>query len=191
MKCGGRIALGLAGGYLLGRKRNGRMLLLLGAALASRNLAGAAARRGTDSLTSSPQVAGLIDQGREAMVAMLSSRIESLTDQLHSRTEALRRPGMPGGEEAEEPEQPEPPSDEEEDEYEGAESPESPEADEAEEEYEQDEEAEESPEEEESEPEPARQRRRPRESPARQRAAQSSGRTTQGRRRAPAGQSRR
>jgi hypothetical protein len=159
------------------------MLLLLGAALASRNLAGKAAERGAGALSSSPEVSRLVEQGREAMVAALSNRIELLTDQLHNRTEALRQPGGPDGERPEEPEQPEAAEaeeEEEEEEYEGEETPE-------EAEYE----GEETPEEE-SEPEPAPHgRARPRGSSPRKRAAQPRGRANRAGRRAPASQSRR
>lgn len=109
MECGVRMALGLAGGYLLGRTRKGRLLLVLAAAVASRGVTAGLAKRGAAALGSSPELTKLADQGREAAVAVLSNRIEGLTERIHARTEALRQPpGVPepGGEEPEEPDRP-------------------------------------------------------------------------------------
>jgi hypothetical protein len=103
------MALGLAGGYLLGRTRKGRLLLVLAAAVASRGVTAGLAKRGAAALGSSPELTKLADQGREAAVAVLSNRIEGLTERIHARTEALRQPpGVPepGGEEPEEPDRP-------------------------------------------------------------------------------------
>lgn len=70
-----RVALGLAGGYLLGRFRKARWLLALAA------------------VGSSPEVRKLIGQGREAVVGALHTGMEGLTERIHATTESLRADG--------------------------------------------------------------------------------------------------
>jgi outer membrane biosynthesis protein TonB len=184
-------------------------MLMLAAAASSRGVAGGLAQRGAAALGSSPQLSQLAEQGRAAVVALLSDRIESLTDQIHTRTEALRTAAGPAGAaeagETEEPDEAAAEGEELEEEPE-AEAEEEEEAEETEEEEaeaepeaeapeEEEEEAEEPEEELEEEPEEApRARRRP--SPSRQRAAtpRTTGREKRGStsgRRTPARQARR
>jgi hypothetical protein len=118
MKCGTRIALGLTGGYLLGRFRKTRWLLLLAAGVTSGRVADTVLQRGTASIGSSPELSKLAEQGREAAVAVLGSRMEGLTDAIRARTESLRQ-GLTGekpagsGAERSDPDAEAPPDDDE------------------------------------------------------------------------------
>ena len=82
-----RIALGLAGGYLLGRFRKARWLLALAA------------------VGSSPEVRKLVQQGRENVVSALSTGMEGLNERIHAATESLRGDSPNGqGPQGEQPE---------------------------------------------------------------------------------------
>lgn len=104
MKGGTKIALGVAGGYVLGRFRKTRWLALLAAGLATKKAADELGQRGATSIGSSPELSKLAEQGREAAAAILGSRIEGLTERIHARTESLRETAGAGEEEGEEPE---------------------------------------------------------------------------------------
>ena len=117
MKVGAQVAIGVAVGYLLGRTRKGRLALTLAAAGATGKLAGnprQLIKHGASLLGSSPELKSLtddvrgrlVDAGKAAAVSATSGRINALTSRLEERTEALRRPRMPGkaGEEGEEEE---------------------------------------------------------------------------------------
>jgi hypothetical protein len=106
MKSGTRIALGLAGGYVVGRFTKTRWLTLVAAGVASKKIADSLAGRGASMVSASPELGKLAEQGREAAAAMLGSRIEGLTERIHTRTESLRQGGAPEEEQPEE-EQPE------------------------------------------------------------------------------------
>ena len=106
MKSGTRIALGLAGGYVVGRFTKTRWLTLVAAGVASKKIADSLAGRGASMVSASPELGKLAEQGREAAAAMLGSRIEGLTERIHTRTESLRQGGEPEEEQPEE-EQPE------------------------------------------------------------------------------------
>lgn len=110
MKNASSIVLAICAGYLLGRKRRLRLAAAIAAAAASGKLGGLASqaiKRGGDMLGSSDllgslspelgQIAttvrgDLTDAGKAAAQAALTSRIESLTESLHERAEALRSP---------------------------------------------------------------------------------------------------
>jgi hypothetical protein len=111
MKCGTQAALAIGAGYLLGRKRKMRMTTMLAAAAATGGgggLAGIALRRGMKMLGSTEMLAkfapqlgeladtvrgDLVDAGKAAATAAVSSRISSMTDSLHERAELVRNPG--------------------------------------------------------------------------------------------------
>jgi hypothetical protein len=111
MKGGTQTALALGVGYLLGRRRKMRLTTMLAAAAATRGLGGLggmALQRGMKTLGSTealgkfaPQLgeladtvrSDLMDAGKAAATAAVSSRIESLTDSLHERAELVRDPG--------------------------------------------------------------------------------------------------
>ena len=129
MKKASNTALAIGAGYLLGRKHKLRLALVLATATATGRLGGAATqavKRGGSLLgasdamgTLSPDLGkvmstvrgDLAGAGKAAVQAAVASRIESLTDSLHERTEGLRNPpepDEPGEEEEEEAEQGEP-----------------------------------------------------------------------------------
>jgi hypothetical protein len=91
MKRGTTVALGVAGGYLLGRFRKARWLLMTAAAVAaSKRSGGGMLQRGAETLKSSPEIGKLAEQGRDAAAAVLGRRMEGLTDKVHSVTERVR-----------------------------------------------------------------------------------------------------
>jgi hypothetical protein len=114
MKSSAPVAVALAAGYLLGRTRKMRWALVLGAAAASGQLGGLKGQlleQGTKALQSSPELAKigesggrLLDAGKAAAMAAVSSRVDSLSGTLQDRTESLagaaggKVPGVPGGE---------------------------------------------------------------------------------------------
>lgn len=91
-----RLALGLAGGYLLGRYRRTRWLAALVAVAAARKLGESVVKKGGQALGAAPELQKLAGAGREAAVAVLSGRINGLTQRIHERTEALRAPSGDG-----------------------------------------------------------------------------------------------
>ncbi|TYB52775.1 hypothetical protein FXF51_50885 [Nonomuraea sp. PA05] len=118
-----RIAFALLAGYFLGRRRKLRMA----AALAAAGLAGRARggkgvaggvgllSQGIKGLTSSADVAPIVDRlrgdllnvGKAAAVAAAGRQIDSLSDKLHERAEALRSPGEQPGDDADQADAPE------------------------------------------------------------------------------------
>jgi hypothetical protein len=107
VKIGAQVAIGVAVGYLLGRTRKGRLALTLAAAGATGKFAGnprQLVKQGATLLGSSPELKSLtddvrgrlVDAGKAAAVTATSGRINALTSRLEERTEALRRPRMPG-----------------------------------------------------------------------------------------------
>jgi hypothetical protein len=129
MKKASNVALAIGAGYLLGRKHKLRLALVLATATATGRLGGAATqaiKRGGSLLGSSDAMGklspdlgkvmstargDLAGAGKAAVQAAVATRIESLTDSLHERTEGLRNPPEPDEpeeEEAEEAEQEEP-----------------------------------------------------------------------------------
>jgi hypothetical protein len=106
-------------GYLLGRSHKMRWAMLLAAAGATGRLPGTTGElleRGTKALGSSPEVSELIETarkrllepGKAAIMANLSSQIDSLSQRLEQQGESQRPPSRPSGtaEEEEEAEQP-------------------------------------------------------------------------------------
>ncbi|GAA4974660.1 hypothetical protein HD597_009328 [Nonomuraea thailandensis] len=112
-----RIAFALLAGYFLGRRRKLRMA----AALAAAGLAGRARggkggggsgggllSQGIKTLTSSADVAPIVDRlrgdllevGKAAAVAAAGRQIDSLSDKLHERAEAMRAPGQKPGDDS-------------------------------------------------------------------------------------------
>jgi hypothetical protein len=110
MKGGAPAALALGVGYVLGRRRKFRMATVMAIATVTGGLGGlgpAALRRGAKYLGSTdiagalgPQVGEivstirgeLLDAGKAAAAAAVSNRIESLSDNLHDRADALKNP---------------------------------------------------------------------------------------------------
>jgi hypothetical protein len=110
MKGGARTAVAIGVGYYLGRRRKMRTatVLALGAATGGLGSLGPAAiKRGTKMLSNTdlagslgPQVneivetvrGDLLDAGRAAATAAVTSRLESFADNLHDRAETLRHP---------------------------------------------------------------------------------------------------
>jgi hypothetical protein len=106
------LAAALAGGYVLGRTRKGRLALTAASYLAGRRL-GIDPRnlvtRGAKKLGEIPQVAELGDQvrgelmtaGREAVSAAADRRLSALADSVHERTLRLESSGEEEAEEEE------------------------------------------------------------------------------------------
>ncbi|MER6005706.1 hypothetical protein ABT120_44670 [Nonomuraea angiospora] len=111
-----RVALALAAGYYLGRRRK----LRWATALAAAGVAGAMRKsdggggllgQGLKILGSSPEIeqltgrlrGELLEVGKAAAVAATSRQIDSLTEKLHGRAESIRQAGRPRAAE-EEPE---------------------------------------------------------------------------------------
>jgi hypothetical protein len=102
MKCGARIALGVAGGYFLGRTRKMKLALMLGGMAAGRSAGGPGqllAQGGrfigqSEELTKlADEVRGrLLDAGKNAAVAVATRQVESLTDRVGRRVEDLAQP---------------------------------------------------------------------------------------------------
>jgi hypothetical protein len=88
MKNGTRIALGLAGGYLLGRYRKARWLMLLAGGAAATRAAGS---RMQQSESSAELLSKLAEQGQEVAAAIVGSRMEGITQRIHDTTESLRQ----------------------------------------------------------------------------------------------------
>jgi hypothetical protein len=82
-----RVALGLTAGYLLGRYRKAGWLAAIAALMATRRLGA--------TISSSPELKKLAEQGREAAIALAGNRLQGVTDRIHATTESLRPP-MPG-----------------------------------------------------------------------------------------------
>ena len=105
MKCGARIAVGVAGGYFLGRTKKMKLALMLGGMAAGRRVGGPGQllAQGTKLLGQSPELGRLTDEirgrlleaGKGAAVAVATRQVEALTDrlvtQLGTATEAGER----------------------------------------------------------------------------------------------------
>jgi ribosomal protein L12E/L44/L45/RPP1/RPP2 len=101
MKTGARVGLALAAGYVLGRLHKMKWALALAAMAGRRRLPGGTAgllEQGAKFLASSPELAKvteeirgqLVEAGKAAAVAAVSSKINSLSDDLRERSEAMR-----------------------------------------------------------------------------------------------------
>ena len=99
MKCAARVALGVAGGYLLGRTKKMKLAVMLGGMAAGRRAGGPGQllAQGTKLLGQSPELARLTDElrgrlleaGKGAAVAMATRQVENLTER------AMTRAGSP------------------------------------------------------------------------------------------------
>ncbi|MBB6555854.1 hypothetical protein [Nonomuraea rubra] len=112
-----RIGLALLAGYFLGRRKKLRMAVALAAAGAAGRARGGKGggggggllSQGIKSLTSSADVAPIVDRlrgdllevGKAAAVAAAGRQIDSLSDKLHERAEALRTPEKKPGDDTE------------------------------------------------------------------------------------------
>ena len=112
MKSGIQVALAIGAGYLLGRRKKRLAIIMFGAAAMAGGSGGGVTGRllgkGTELLGSSdvlskisPQVGeitdlirgDLADAAKTAAMAAVTSRIDSLSDSLRDRADALRQPG--------------------------------------------------------------------------------------------------
>lgn len=130
MKCGSQIAVGIVGGYLLGRTHKTRLAVLMALAAAAGRLPvdpGDLLRRTPLGVEGGPldKLTGdlrgqLVDAGKSVAMAAASSRIDSLSDKLQHRADRMRAPGIKRdeGEPADERSRERPAPDEYADEYE-------------------------------------------------------------------------
>jgi hypothetical protein len=112
VKCGVRVAIGVAGGYFLGRTKKMKLALMLGGMAAGRSAGGPGELlgRGTKLLNSSPELARLTDvlrgrlleAGKGAALAVATRQVESFTDRVGKRVESLGDIGAPLRKKAEE-----------------------------------------------------------------------------------------
>ena len=97
MKCGARVAIGVAGGYFLGRTKKMKLALMLAGMAAGRRAGGAGALlgRARSLLNASPELSGLsteltgrlLDAGKGAALAVATRQVESLTERVAGRVE--------------------------------------------------------------------------------------------------------
>ncbi len=112
MKCGLRVALGVAGGYFLGRTKKMKLALMLAGIAGGRQAGspGELLKSGTKLLAGRPELARLTDEVRgrlleaakAAAVAAATRQVENLTDRVGKRVEALGDIGAGGRRRAEE-----------------------------------------------------------------------------------------
>jgi hypothetical protein len=112
VKCGLRVALGVAGGYFLGRTKKMKLAMMLAGMAAGRQAGGPGEllKGGTKLLASRPELARLTDEvrgrlleaGKAAAVAAATRQVENLTDRVGKRVEALGDLGAGGRRRAEE-----------------------------------------------------------------------------------------
>lgn len=99
MKCGARMAMGVAGGYFLGRTKKMKLALMLGGWAAGKQLGGPGQILGQARglLEESPELSALSDQvrgrlleaGKGAAMAVATRQVEALTDRVGRRVEDL------------------------------------------------------------------------------------------------------
>ena len=98
MKCGARVALGVAGGYFLGRTKKMKLALMLAGMAAGRQAGGPGALldQGKNLLNASPELlrltdevkGRLLDAGKGAALAVATRQVEALTDRVAGRVES-------------------------------------------------------------------------------------------------------
>jgi hypothetical protein len=98
MEYAARVALGVAGGYFLGRTRKMRLALMLASTAAGRKAGGPAALlgQGKKIVDASPELSRLVDEvrgrllqsGKGVALAVAAQQVESLTDRLAGRVES-------------------------------------------------------------------------------------------------------
>ena len=83
-----RVGTAVAAGYVLGRFKKMRMALIVGSALANRNVraAGMDLIRGPDG---GGERSPLVEAGRTALIGAAASRMNRISDRLHERSTAL------------------------------------------------------------------------------------------------------
>ena len=100
MSAAGKIALGVASGYLLGRRKKLRLAITVGSMLAGKKIATnprALLQQGQKLIDSNEELSRLSDQvrsqlfqaARSAAVATASSRMDGLSDSIRDRSERL------------------------------------------------------------------------------------------------------
>jgi hypothetical protein len=102
MKCGARVAIGVAGGYFLGRTKKMKLALMLGGLAAGRRTGGPGGLlgQGAKLVGSSPELAALREQltgrlveaGKGAVMSVAARQIETLTGRVSDRVESLADP---------------------------------------------------------------------------------------------------
>jgi hypothetical protein len=112
VKCGLRVALGVAGGYFLGRTKKMKLAMMLAGMAAGQQAGGPGEllKGGTKLLASRPELARLTDEvrgrlleaGKAAAVAAATRQVENLADRVGKRVEALGDIGAGGRRRAEE-----------------------------------------------------------------------------------------
>jgi len=103
MKCGARVALGVAGGYLLGRTKKMKFALMLGGLAAGRKAGGPGQLlaqttkllgQSADLTRLSDEVRGrLLEAGKAAAVAVATRQVEALTERVVTRVGTLSDAG--------------------------------------------------------------------------------------------------
>jgi outer membrane biosynthesis protein TonB len=124
------VALGVAGGYLLGRTKKMKLALMLGGMAAGRRAGGPGEllSRGTKLVEASPELSRLvgevrgrlIEAGKGAAVALATRQVEALTDRVGQRVESLASGGVPKRAKAAQEPAPERPAEDEYDQDEAA-----------------------------------------------------------------------
>ena len=99
MKCGARVALGVAGGYVLGRTKKMKLALMLAGMAAGRQAGGPGQilAQGSKLLSASPELGALAEQVRGRLLAAAKGavlvaatrQVEALTDRVGQRVESL------------------------------------------------------------------------------------------------------
>ena len=103
MKCGARVALGVAGGYFLGRTKKMKLALALAGMAAGKRAGGPGQllAQGTKLLGQSPELSRLTDElrgrlldaGKGAAVAIATKQVEALTERVVNRVGDLTEAG--------------------------------------------------------------------------------------------------
>ena len=106
MKCGARVALGVAGGYFLGRTKKMKLGLMLGGMAAGQKAGGPSAllAQGSKLLSASPELSRLsgevrgrlLEAGKAAALSVAARQVEAVTDRLGQRVESLGDIGKGG-----------------------------------------------------------------------------------------------
>jgi hypothetical protein len=99
VKCGARVALGIAGGYLLGRTKKMKLALMVGGLAAGRKAGGPGQllAQGTKLIGQSPELTRLTDEvrgrlldaGKAAALAVATRQVETLTERVVGRVGTL------------------------------------------------------------------------------------------------------
>jgi hypothetical protein len=105
VKCGARVALGIVGGYVLGRTKKMKLAMMLAGRAAGEGAGGPGEllARGAKLLSSSPELAQLTDQvrgrlieaGKGAAMGMAAHQVESLADRVGKGVESRGDLGTP------------------------------------------------------------------------------------------------